>query len=162
MAPAPITPHMATWICSTRFMPKELGAPAGSSTTHNAAMKAKEEPRNTGFLPPVHRWNTSVPRPAASRATPTSRPVSRGTRMVAQLMAKACWKPSATALPAPTRSYVFAPGNRKSFSFLRPFIRACSFVLMCMQSPAAGKTRCRAHTRLHTLQHLQALCQPQK
>ena len=80
-------------------------------TACRAAMKAKELPRKVGILPRVHRWKIKVPIPAANRATPTSSPVSSGTRMVAQDMAKACCRPSSAILPAPTLGYSLAPGN---------------------------------------------------
>ncbi len=87
-------------------------------TPQRAEIKAKELPRKVGIRPPVHRWKIRVPQPAQNRATPTSRPVSRGTSMVAQLMAKACWNPSASAFFAPSFSYSSDRGNNRRLSIL--------------------------------------------
>jgi hypothetical protein len=47
------------------------------------AMKAKDEPKKMGTLPPVTRWNTNVPIPAVNKAVAGDRPISNGTRTVA-------------------------------------------------------------------------------
>ncbi len=81
--------------------------------------EAKELPRKVGMRPPVQRWKMMVPTPAQNRATPTSRPVSSGTRIVAQLMAKACWNPRASAFLAPSFSYSSDRGNSRRLSLDR-------------------------------------------
>ena len=102
-----MTPPMAAAICSSLVAPNSLLP----TTPRIAAIKANELPRKVGMRPPVHKWKIKVPTPAAKSATPTSKPVSSGTRIVAQDMAKACWKPRAMFLPALFFGYSCEPGN---------------------------------------------------
>ena len=69
------------------------------ATAWMAAMNAKLEPRYTGTLRPVMKWNSSVPRPAHSSAVDGLRPVSAGTSTVAPNIANTCWMPRMSSFP---------------------------------------------------------------
>ena len=81
-------------------------------------MKAKDEPRNAGTLPPVIRWNSNVPRPANSRVVAMSSPVSMGTRTVAPNIANICCSPKTSILGLP----------RVRASYTGPLITVFSFI----------------------------------
>jgi len=57
------------------------------------AMKANDEPKKTGTMPPVIRWKSRVPSPAVTSATEGWSPVKSGTKTVAPNIATACCKP---------------------------------------------------------------------
>ncbi len=64
--------------------------------THNAGMKAKDDPWNTGTIPLVQRWNSRVPMPAVNSATAGDMPVISGTNTVEPNIARVCCAPRAT------------------------------------------------------------------
>jgi hypothetical protein len=64
-------------------------------TAHNAGINAKLDPRNTGTIPFVHKWNNSVPIPAVNNATDGDMPVISGTNTVEPNIASKCWTPNA-------------------------------------------------------------------
>ena len=99
-APATIMPPHAYLKPSIySALPSAALPDASAATVHIAAMNANDEPRNAGTLPPVTKWNISVPRPAHSSAIAGSSPVSIGTSTVEPNMANTCCMPSTTFYP---------------------------------------------------------------
>ena len=100
MAPAQMIPPVA-YCRPTMYSGVPISAPPliMLATTWIAPIKAKLEPRNTGTLRLVIRWNRIVPTPAQNSATEVSSPVSSGTSTVAPNMANTCWMPSSVICP---------------------------------------------------------------
>src|SRR3990170_7799819 len=73
----------------TKLYPSDIANPIG-------AMNANDEPRKTGTMPLVTRWNMSVQIPAESKARLGLNPRIRGTRTVAPNIATVCCNPRTT------------------------------------------------------------------